>query len=191
MEGYLSIDSGLFSGYKAKYFILHGDILSYADKKGSATEVRIHLAVSGIKEQYDDLSIIVLNTGVSEMKLKAPSMTEKCQWEEAIRRSQRDSINQAAEYATISFMRQENQADTLAENARNLNPKIRELLYGRENRIADEKLSNIWILQASLKNKLFTLQSEVSEHSTAYRTCDELDGISDELKHNLTVCAKV
>jgi hypothetical protein len=69
MEGELKRWENIF--WKINYFILYYDILTYCDKKGGKKLGSIHLKVSEIIFVPDDPLRIIINTGISDIILRA------------------------------------------------------------------------------------------------------------------------
>ena len=57
--------------------------------------------------------------------------------------------------------------------------------------IANEKLSDIWLLQATFKENLFNLQIKVSEDSDTYRICEKLEEVGDDMKNSVTTVVRL
>jgi hypothetical protein len=61
-----------------------------------------------------------------------------------------------------------------------LEPEIRKLLHSKETTFADDKLTDVWLLQAQLKQNLFTLEMKFPEESEEYQICENMGKISDD-----------
>lgn len=88
-------------------------------------------------------------------------------------------------------MKNEYQTGFVDKDLYKLNPDIRNLLYSKEGSIANDKLSEIWVLQAQMKEQIFNLQIKMNENSENYKILETIDGISDQLKNNVTVVVKL
>jgi|JI6StandDraft_1071083.scaffolds.fasta_scaffold01793_6 hypothetical protein len=84
MEGHLSIWSGLLSGWRASYFILHNDVLVYCTERGGAKEGAIHLKVASIASILDDPLRMCIHTGTNVLQLRAPTVDSRIQWIRAL-----------------------------------------------------------------------------------------------------------
>lgn len=79
MEGTLSLSTGYLTGYKQKYVILHDDVLTICDKKGGDPEGRIHVGVSTINSNPEELKITISN-GLEDISFKAASLQDIIDW---------------------------------------------------------------------------------------------------------------
>lgn len=191
MEGTLSIYIGIITRWKEKYFILHDNVLSYCPDQGSPIQGSIHLGVATVNVDEKELLHILINTGTSTVKLKAADMSKKAQWLNAIREAQQNLYAQELKESALSDMKNEYQSGFKDENLYKLNPDIRNLLYSNESSIANDKLSEIWVLQAKMKEQIFNLGIKMNENSEQYRILQQVDDISDQLKANVTVVVKL
>ena len=192
MEGFLSMYIGLLTRWKDKYFVLHDNVLSWADTQGEKIQGSVHLGVSQIKvDPKDTLSITVLS-GNSEIILRAKELSYKLQWVAKMQEAQESCYTEEQRSSTFSNMRNEYEGGFSEKgNLYKLSPEIRNLLYGKETTVANEKLSDVWLLQAKFKEKLFNLQMKFSEGSDEFNMCEELEEIGDQMKDNVTQVVKL
>jgi hypothetical protein len=192
MEGFLSMYIGLLTRWKDKYFVLHENVLSWANFQGDKIQGSVHLGVSTIKvDPKDTLSITVLS-GNSEIILRAKELKDKLQWVSKMQEAQETCYSEEQRTSTLSNMRNEYESGfTEKGNLYKLSPEIRNLLYGKETSVANEKLSDVWLLQARFKEKLFNLQMKFREGSDEYNLCEELEEIGDNMKDNVTQVVKL
>ncbi len=78
MEGYLYKWTNLFKGWKKRYFILNGSILNYCKKKGEKIKGKIHLSITNC--DLKGSNIIIIDTGVKKIELKAENTAERNNW---------------------------------------------------------------------------------------------------------------
>lgn len=84
MEGNLKKWVNIVSGWKTRYFVLHDDVLTYCETKGSETKGIISLKIAKIIQFDDDPLRIAIDTGTSEIHVRAPTLGEKLKWYDAL-----------------------------------------------------------------------------------------------------------
>jgi len=87
MEGTLKIYTNFFTGWKPMYFVLHEGILSFCEEKGSELKGRIHLKIANITASRDDQQKIIIDSGTSELNLKAETIADRIRWVSAMKDS--------------------------------------------------------------------------------------------------------
>ena len=80
MEGILLKWTNVFQRWQQNYFILNNDILTYCEQKNSEAKGQVHLKIAGIILVPDDPLQFIINTGTTELSLKATSLEDKIKW---------------------------------------------------------------------------------------------------------------
>ncbi|CAD8078752.1 unnamed protein product [Paramecium sonneborni] len=88
MEGYLKKWTNLFSRWQDRYFILNEDILLYCDSQGGPIKGQVHLKVAALILVPEDPLRIIINTGTTEIHLRANNINEKIDWINALKSAQ-------------------------------------------------------------------------------------------------------
>ena len=91
MEGYLFKKEGFFSGWVQYYFILHEDTLLQLDKQSGRAMGSIHMRIAKILPSPDkkDKLQMLIDSGSSEILLRASSIKEMVDWTNALVNTQK------------------------------------------------------------------------------------------------------
>jgi hypothetical protein len=177
MEGNLKMYLGILSRWQTKYFILHEEVLSFCDTRGSKIQGNMHLGLASVQSELDDLLVITISNGVSELKLAAENLPDKLKWVSAFTRVQQNYQQNAIRNSLFS---NGEQGQFSGKNLFKLEPEIRKLLHSKESTFANDKLTDVWLLQAQLKHNLFNLEMRFPEESEEYQICENMGKISDD-----------
>jgi PH domain len=103
MEGDLKKWVNIVSGWQNQYFILHDELLTFCEKKGSETKGVINLKIAKLVSYEDDPLRIAIFTGMSEVQVRASTLPEKVKWYEAMRRAQEKARKEEEETPNGDF----------------------------------------------------------------------------------------
>ena len=94
MEGYLFKKEGFFSGWVQYYFILHEDTLLQLEKQGGKPMGSVHMRIAKILPSPDkkDKLQMLIDSGTSEILLRASSIKEMVDWTNALVNTQKRCI---------------------------------------------------------------------------------------------------
>lgn len=202
MEGYLSKYTNMISRWKKRYFILHEDVLFYCKEKGGSQKGSIHLKVARIEasNKGDSLNIHI-HTGTNVIHLKAPTLTEKIQWVNALRASQQKYFQGGEEEEKVSdiakrtswlidkspvrngsFHNSPGKKDDPAEVISNL---VKAKLFSEDSAIS-HKLAIVWSLQAQLEEtlSLFAPEAQKTGNQKIIDYGEKIQDLSEDLKVN-------
>lgn len=176
MEGILSVWTNVLVGWKPKYFILHDCALIFCDHKGGQKKGSIHLKIATISSTPDDPLRIIINTGTSEMHLKAGSLQEKISWTNALK--------DAHEEAKQKDLRKKQDSLT---NGSSLATKSRMLADTKSNMFND-RLSQLASLQTEFDESLKLFVQKVAKINGLKELAGKLESIGVDMKQRVSVC---
>ena len=84
-EGTLLKWVNIFSGWKNRYFILKGNVLSYKESADSKSKAAINLEDAEIEMVKGDPTKILLTYGAHKIQIKTSTIVEKMEWINALR----------------------------------------------------------------------------------------------------------
>lgn len=90
MEGYLLKWTNYFFGWRRRYFILHDGVLHYCKDRGSSQRGMIHLEISNIVKHPIKPQRFFIDTGCTQVHLKAYTSGEATEWIRALKNVQTD-----------------------------------------------------------------------------------------------------
>ncbi|EGR34348.1 oxysterol-binding protein, putative [Ichthyophthirius multifiliis] len=127
MEGYLNKWINIFQQWKERYFILHEDCLHYCDVQGGQIKGTIHLKIANIAQVNDDPLRIIINSGTSQIEVKAHTVSSKLDWLKKLKeaqeyaRSQFDSLTKSLQECILNI---ENERKRIYRSAQLISNKI-------------------------------------------------------------------
>lgn len=175
IEGTLQKWVNLVYQWQPRYFILHGDTLLYCEKKGEPPKGKMHLAISTIKWIPDDPLRIIIHSGTFEVHLKAENISEQKKWFHA--------LNEAQQEALLSSQQQD-AYQNLAELAQSLPPVIRQYLVTPNTEKINDKLAQIWVLQAQLDETISMVTPRMEKSGPLKEQFEKIAQVSSEMKVN-------
>jgi len=160
MEGFLLKWVNYMYGWRRRYFILHNGVLYYCSDKGQKSKGVIHLNIAQVVAHSRNDRRIVIDTGCTEVHLKAQTAEERRSWLAALREQQ---THLAIETETKE-MRDSIDADE------------------RKHEEMAEIVGNVWNLQAQLEAQIDLLAGNL-KLSPEIRSISDL---SSQLKASVT-----
>ena len=88
MEGFLLKWVNYLFGWRRRYFILHNGVLYYCTDKGQKSKGVIHLDIAQVVPHSKNDRRIIIDTGCTEVHLKAETSEERRKWLAALREEQ-------------------------------------------------------------------------------------------------------
>ena len=160
MEGFLLKWVNYVYGWRRRYFILHDGVLYYCSDKGQKSKGVIHLNIAQVVAHSKNERRIVIDTGCTEVHLKAQTPEERQKWLAAFREEQ-------ANLAVVTDSKEMRDSIDGDEKARQEMTEI---------------IGNVWNLQAQLEAQIDLLAGNLKQNPQIGAISD----LSNQLKSSVT-----
>lgn len=80
MEGYLNLWIDIFLGWQPRYIRHSEEILEIFEENGGERIAQMSLKITTFRSIPEDRLRIVINSGTTELQLRAPTLIEKQKW---------------------------------------------------------------------------------------------------------------
>lgn len=175
MEGVLKVYTNLLQGWTDKYFVLQDGILTYYAGKGKEKEGTIHMKVSSIKTK--DPRILIINSGTTEIEIKAGEAYEYTRWLNELRKAQNEALLLDEELST-----QEKD-----EINKKLAPKTKQLLADSRVDTLKKEVAELWCSQAIFEEVMSLIAPKIESNPGLLELAQKLERIGSEIKGNVTM----
>lgn len=178
MEGYLLKWTNIIYRWKPYYFILHNDVLLYCEKKGGPKRGAIYLKISSVTQQLDYPLRIYINTGTTEIILRAQSIEEKIKWQNKLKEAQEKNFNNDQNLQEL---------EQLVQSNNHISQVAKKIILDTNLDKINEYLAEIWVQQAHLDETLSILSPKLDQNPQLSEYAEKLEKCAHYLKKNVTL----
>jgi len=180
LEGYLRKWVNIMYGWKPRYFILHEGLLTFCDKKGGKKKGTIYLRIAEISTIAEDPLRIIINTGTSEIHIRAENVEEMKQWLDALNKAKQEDLQR--EHLTAYPEK------TIENVEKTLSPEAKAITKDVNVDSLKEKLAQIWVCQAEFYETLSHIIPKVKMMPSLFDSMTKLEQLGNDLKYRVTDC---
>lgn len=144
MEGFLQKWVNYVYGWRRRYFILHNGVLYYCSDRGQKNKGVIHLDIAQIIPHSKNERRLIIDTGCTEVHLKADSPEECRKWLIAMKEQQ-------ATLASAMGAKEMREAESMQTEPSN-------------HQSLTDAAGGIWNLQAQLESQIDLLSTTFKQH---------------------------
>ncbi len=174
LEGYLRKWVNIMYGWKPRYFILHEGLLTFCDKKGGKKKGTIYVRIANISTIAEDPLRIIINTGTSEIHVRAETVDEMKQWLDALNKAKQE--DQQLEHQSAYPEK------TIENVEKTLSPEAKAITKDVNVDSLKEKLAQIWVCQAEFDETLSHIIPKVKMMPSLFDSLTKLEQLGSDLK---------
>ena len=177
MEGSLKVYISLLKGWKEKYFTLQDGVLSYSEARDKSKEGSIHMKIASIKTDPKEPLCLTINSGTSEIQIKAANHHDLNRWLGALKQAQEDAMR------LYDYQHTEEKQ----EIEKQLPQSTKKLLVDSRVEALKDQVAELWSSQAQFEEILSDIVPKIEKVPGLYELAEKLERLGSELKKNVTI----
>ena len=186
MEGYLNLWRNFLIGWNPYFFIIHEENLIYCSKKAGERLGTISLKIATIKTTEENPLKIIINTGISELILKANTIPEKIIWINQLKKRQLEIFAENQEYCN-----QIEEFEKIMKEDEDFEESFKNYFLDGTFKEVNNHLADIWCDQAKIDEQLSLLSIKLGGDPEAFEAAKKLHQICNQIKMHVTKCTKL